>query len=533
MNAFIIVCMVFLAGVAVIMSPFIWLILPLVVAAGVEGDRHRPLGVISGFIIAFSVFSLSSLALEWVYIQYTALLIWALLAGRLLSDPVAQALGYFAHRCSPASFGGYFSGLCLGALIGLVWTPAAGPILAVALIELMREQDNVNAVRLMIAFACGTGLSLWIIVLIARRCLSFGQRHASLIRKALGVWILSAVGLLAAGADVSLWPSPYQETLGTMAKQHQYQFDSPYPAPTIADSALWLNTPGQQAISLASLKGKVVLVDFWTYSCINCLRTLPHVKAWYDKYHAQGLDIIGVHSPEFEFEKNPSNVWQAIQRYGIPYPVALDNQLDTWNNFHNQYWPAHYLIDRQGNVVYSHFGEGQYATMENNIRVLLGLGVDDQLGLAEALPAGQTPETYLGFSRADRFSSQEGVVPDQGFSYHFPLQLPPNHWALAGAWTIEAERIVAQAAMSQLKLAFQAQKVYLVLGSTTGQPITVRVRLNGQALHAAAGVDVLHGEIVVKQHRLYQLVNQTRTTEGVLDITAAKPGLAAYAFTFG
>lgn len=528
MNAFILL-MAFLAGVAVMLSPFMWLMLPLALATSLGGGRWRPLGVVSGFVVAFSVFCLNSHALiiDYDYLKYASMLILAFWAV-LLWLPQQMF-----NRLTPSAHHGYISGMCLGALIGLVWTPYAGPILAVAWLDIIREQDNVNAVRLIIAFATGVGVSLWILVSIGRYCLGVFQRYASLIRKALGVWLLCSVSLMAVGNDFSLWPSPYQDTLGTLAKRHQYHFDPPYPAPAIASSVIWLNTPEQQAIRLDSLKGKVVLVDFWTYSCINCLRTLPHLKAWYDKYHAQGLNIIGVHSPEFEFEKNPSNVLQAIQRYGIPYPVAMDNQLDTWNNFHNQYWPAHYLIDREGNIVYSHFGEGQYATMENNIRVLLGLGVDDQLGLAEALPTGQTPETYLGFSRANTFKSEAGVVPDRSVFYFFPPDLPLNHWALSGRWSIEAERIVARAAMSQLKLSFRAQKVFLVLGSTTGSPISVQLRLNGEVLKAAAGLDVANGKLQVKQHRLYQLVNQANTMRGVLDIIASQPGLAAYAFTFG
>jgi thiol-disulfide isomerase/thioredoxin len=468
-----------------------------------------------------------AIGLDGDYLRYAALLMLALWSVWLWwPRQECNRWAYIAHH-------GYVSGMCLGALIGLVWTPYASHLLASAWLDIIREQDNVNAVRVIIAFTAGIGVSLWMLILIGRCCLSVLQRYASVFRKVLGLWLLCSVWLMAAGSDVALWPSPYQDTLATLAKRQQYQFDPPYPAPAIAPSVIWLNTPGSRAIGLDSLKGKVVLVDFWTYSCINCLRTLPYLKAWYDKYHAQGLEIIGVHSPEFDFEKQPSNVWQAIRRYGIPYPVALDNQLDTWNNFHNQYWPAHYLIDRNGNVVYSHFGEGQYATMENNIRVLLGLGVNDRVGLAEALPTGQTPETYLGFRRANTFQSEVGLVPDQSFFYFFPKVLPLNHWALAGRWAIEAERIVSQGDMSRLKLSFKAKKLFLVLGSTTGSPISVQLRLNGEVLKTAAGWDVVDGRLQVKQHRLYQLVNQAQTMSGVLEVIAAKPGLAAYAFTFG
>lgn len=532
MNIFMLL-IVFLAGIATVLSPMIWLMLPLVLASSLEGDRGRPLGVISGLVMALSVWTLNSqafagwLGINVTHLNYAPLAILTLLGASLLSDKAQYVLQRWLR---PSFFSGYGGGVCLGLCIGMVWTPYGHAILALPWLSLLRQQDNVSAVRFLLAFALGVAVPMLSVAFIARWGLMttcFGQRYAYGMRRLLGVWVLLTIPLLAGNADVAWWPNPYQQRLSTFAKQQLYGFDKPYAAPALATSMIWLNTP--RALSLAALKGKVVLVDFWTYSCINCVRTLPYLNAWYDKYHDRGLEIIGVHSPEFDFEKNPHNVSQAIQRYHIPYPVALDNQLDTWHNFANQYWPAHYLIDRDGNIVYRHVGEGQYAVLENNIRLLLGLGVADKLTSATPVPTQQTPETYLGYSRATTLSN--ALTPDRSVMYHLPSYLARHHWALAGNWKVEAQRIVAQGTLSQLRLSFKAQKVYAVLGTQTGIPIAVQVRLNGKIFTAAN--DVTQGELLVDQHRLYQLVDQPQTLAGMLDIIVTKPGLVAYAFTFG
>jgi thiol-disulfide isomerase/thioredoxin len=306
----------------------------------------------------------------------------------------------------------------------------------------------------------------------------------------------------------------------------------PYEAPEFAGIAAWLNSP---PLSMKSLRGKVVLVDFWTYSCINCVRTLPHILAWDRRYRKDGLVIIGVHSPEFNFEKNRENVEAALKRYGITYPVAMDNDLATWNNFNNQFWPAHYLIDRQGKVVYTHFGEGEYARTENNIRYLLGLKgtVKNRPSDTQAYAAGQTPETYLGYERAHEYGGTVAPVLDAVSAYAFPADLPKNSWALSGKWKIAAEKTVSAGDRAALRLNFKARKVFLVMGTADGKPRRVQVRLDGRPAGTSTDGGASSGWLTVDRNTLYQLVGQKTFKRAVLEIVADKPGLEVYAFTFG
>ncbi len=306
----------------------------------------------------------------------------------------------------------------------------------------------------------------------------------------------------------------------------------PYPAPKFSGISAWLNGP---PLTIAELKGKVVLIDFWTYSCINCVRTLPYLSDWYRKYHRLGLIVVGVHSPEFDFEKRIGNVKAAIAHYHIHYPVALDNDMATWNNYHNLYWPAHYLINRDGMVVYTHFGEGEYATTENNIRYLLGLKGAAQTITAETptYMANETPETYLGYARAEGFAGNEAIRADASVVYHFPADLPVDGWALNGKWTVSAEKIVADAKGAALRLNFNARRVFLVLGTASGKPIKVKLKLNGAAVGESAGGDAPGGVVDVKRNTLYRLIDQKTPKNGLIEIETQAPGLEAYAFTFG
>lgn len=314
-----------------------------------------------------------------------------------------------------------------------------------------------------------------------------------------------------------------------------HALETPYAVPEIDGIAGWINS---KPLRLADWRGKVVLVDFWTYSCINCLRTLPYITGWYNKYHTQGLEIIGIHAPEFAFEKKSENVQKAVQRFGIHYPVALDNELTTWANFKNQYWPAHYLIDRQGRVVYTHFGEGQYDVTENNIRALLGMAEKVAVPVVltsepQSFAPSPTHETYLGYRRAENFSNSGEAKMDVPGTYMFPEALPLHRWALSGSWHIGAESIRAAAPGAALRLHFAARKVFLVLGSTTGSAVMARILLNGKPLANMEGVDGRDGMLTVDHDKLYTLLDQGMAQEGVLEIQAMTPGLQAYAFTFG
>ncbi|MEO8400664.1 MAG: thioredoxin family protein [Gammaproteobacteria bacterium] len=322
----------------------------------------------------------------------------------------------------------------------------------------------------------------------------------------------------------------------TVSAANTFRLQNPvlnsYPAPELAGITAWINS---EPLQLNQLKGKVVLIDFWTYSCINCIRTLPYLREWYKKYHNDGLVIIGVHSPEFDFEKNLDNVKNAVVKDGIVYPVALDNQFNTWRNYDNRYWPAHYLIDKNGNVVYQHFGEGEYVQTENNIRFLLGLKepVSESTVSSEIVTRAETPETYLGYTRAANFKSPEKARHDQSASYSYPEELLDNTWALKGGWVIHAEHIMSTESNSALKIHFNARKVFIVMGSSTNKSIQVKLLLNGEQVVVGKGKDVMNSSITVDKHRLYEVLALPRSSSGILQMISSSPGLEGYAFTFG
>lgn len=537
----------FVEGLALIASPCILPVLPLVLSASVEGGRRRPFGIILGFVLAFSVFALASRKLVAAFhidldiIKDGSLLLLFLFGLVLLSEKLSQAFSQLTQGAanlgnSVASGGkdGFFSGILIGALIGLVWTPCAGPILAAVLVQVIRQQSDAMGAVMIASFALGAAVPMLVIALTGRKIMQrmgFLTNHAEAVRKAFGALIILSVAFIASGIDAQSLFKQEKKVSTSDGLRLEQALSAPYPAPEFTGIETWINS---EPLSMAGLKGKVVLVDFWTYSCINCVRTLPYITQWDAKYHDKGLVIVGVHSPEFEFEKDAANVRNAVVARGIHYPVALDNHLDTWSNFHNRYWPAHYLIDRDGKVVYTHFGEGEYEVTENNIRYLLGLK-----GKAESMAApvthtdGQTPETYLGYERMEHFAGKEEIAQDKTARYHFPESLPADSWALDGLWTVEGQKITAATAGVSLRLHFNARKVFLVLGTSSGAPVTASVTLNGEAVGDHAGKDAPMGKVTVEHNTLYELIDQPETKGGLLEIKADGPGLEAYAFTFG
>lgn len=544
----------FLEGVWLILSPCILPILPIVLATSLTGGRRRPIGIIIGFILSFTLFALlarqllSAFVLESAVLQNTSLILLIVLGVSMLipafNDWLALRMKSLANWGDHLSnrFGqgdGLRGGIMIGSLIGLIWAPCAGPVMAVALVQIIQAKTDLLAASIVLMFVTGAAVPMLIIALTGRQImqkLGFLKNHALRLRQALGLVIIGAGLLLYSGVTTLLLASggTAPEATNASAETLRDPLASPVAAPEFTGIQQWLNSA---PLTMAGLKGKVVLIDFWTYSCINCIRTLPYVTAWDRKYRDKGLVIVGVHAPEFEFEKKPANVQKAIKVHNIQYPVALDNTLATWSAFQNRYWPAHYLINRKGQVVYVHFGEGKYDVTEHNIRVLLDASDMDkaEIPAADIGKPGlvQSPETYLGYARADNFSSKESMARDQSAPYSYPEFLLLNHWALQGQWQIGAQNITAQATGAKLRYNFIAGRVFLVLGTTDGKPLTVKLTLNGKPVGDKAGKDAANGVLTVSGETLYELINQHGTSNGILELEATAPGLQAYAFTFG
>jgi thiol-disulfide isomerase/thioredoxin len=396
-----------------------------------------------------------------------------------------------------------------------------------------------RAIVLTLAYAIGAAIPMLIVAIGGRAGMNALRPHAHRIRQALGVVVALTALAIAFNVDRHFQTAipGYTEALQNKVEesssaQRELQklrgntreiaattdLRNYGPAPELTGLTNWINS---KPLTLKKLRGKVVLIDFWTYSCINCLRTLPHVKAWYHSYHDKGLVVIGVHTPEFAFEHVPSNVRGAVHRLGIRYAVALDNDYSTWNAFQNQYWPAKYLIDRSGHLRYYHFGEGSYDTTEARIRTLLGEN-------AEMLPVANelsdptpteltTPESYLGYDRLQRFADKT-VTPDRFATYRFPGgDLQQNELAYSGRWRVERQRIVAGPG-AQLRLRFQARSVHLVLG--------------GHGSVAAFVDGTPQGIVKVRASKLYTLARVPNLQSKLLELRFT-PGVEAYAFTFG
>jgi thiol-disulfide isomerase/thioredoxin len=361
--------------------------------------------------------------------------------------------------------------------------------------------------------------------------LQFLKKHLRSIRKVLGaIIILFALftGFLNIAAP---WTGMIKAATikSDSTNQNMQLIDAtmPYPAPALNSKGPWLNSP---PLTMQELKGKVVLIDFWTYSCINCIRTLPYLHDWYKRYHDKGLVIIGVHAPEFAFEKNIDNVKAAVKQYDIRYPVVLDNDYIIWQNYNNSYWPAHYLIDKNGDVVYQHFGEGNYQDTEHNIRLLLGLSANATISSSTYTLTSltQTPETYLGSERASRYAGIPALSA-QNTQYNFPETLSLDQWALKGGWEIHSHYIQATAANAGIKLHFNARNVYMVMGSADHQFIKMRIKLNGKLVKNNSSSD----NIIVMDDKLYHVISLSESSEGELEVQFDKPGVQVYTFTFG
>ncbi len=448
-----------------------------------------------------------------------------------LTQRLANTGSAFSTANNPE--GGLMSGILLGGLIAIIWTPCAGPVLAAVIVQTVIQKTNFLSFLALVAFGTGAAIPMLLIVLFGRQLmekLGFLKRHTVLFRKMLGAIIILSVGYMIY-LEEGIGRAYADEINHTTSTGLQNGIAIPYMAPSIDGIDAWINS---EPLQINALKGKVVLIDFWTYSCINCMRTLPYLNEWYRKYHDQGLVIIGVHTPEFDFEKKLDNVKNAVVQDGIKYPVALDNHFVTWQNFNNQYWPAHYLIDKKGYVVYTHFGEGEYDVTENNIRYLLGIKefVTTKTS-GQPITINETPETYLGYSRAEHFSSPEAISNDQSSVYSFPEKIAQDHWALQGSWKIMADRIISAKNNAAIEINFYARKVYIVMGNATSKTIKVDLLLNGKKVLVNKGKNVIDSSIDVNKYSLYEAIDLDQPGNDILEVISSSPGLEVYTFTFG
>ena len=560
----------YLGGILTILSPCILPVLPFVFARADRPFLRNGLPLLAGMAITFAgVATLAAVGGGWAVAANSAgrsiaiallaafalLLLFPHLADRAMR-PLVRLGDKLSARGSEDRIGG---SLLLGVATGLLWAPCAGPILGIILTGAALSGASTTTAGLLLAYSLGAATSLAAALLVGGKL--FAAMKSSIgagegVRKALGVLILVGVGVIALGLDTRVlsrlstaqtfgFEHRLAQLLGMEEEELGTKVGGMLPVegalPPLDGAVEWLNSP---PLTREQLKGKVVLVDFWTYSCINCIRSIPYVRAWAERYKDQGLVVIGVHAPEFAFERDPANVRKAVADFGITYPVAMDNNLAIWRAFNNRYWPAHYLADAQGRLRYHHFGEGSTAETETAIRALLaerGAKLGDVAsvtatgaGAAADFAAIRSPETYVGSARAENFTSPGGLgngVRD----FSLPASFALNDWGLAGRWAVEPQRSLSTAPGSQIAFRFRARDLHLVLGSSTGKPLRYRVTIDGKAPGADHGMDIdAAGDGRVSDQRLYQLIRQQDPSrERLFTITFLDPGAEAYAFTFG
>ena len=612
----ILIAFAFVSGVITILSPCILPVLPILLSGGVSGGRARPFGVITGFVVSFTVFTLTlSTIVQALRVPADVLRIVAVvlivLFGAVMLVPrlsawfelAASRLATRGRRLAPAGgssqgggWPGYWGGCLVGLSLGIVWTPCVGPIMASVISLALTRHVESGSVYITLAYTLGTALPMLGVMFGGRALLNRVPalaRNSGKIQRVFGVLMilvgvaigmgwdrqfqslvlralpnygsgLTAVENLApvrsairarggAGAAASAVPASDGAASGgaerlfagapdvSAASLGDYGL-----APGFAGGGNWFNTEqlssapaggaqgGSTPLTLEGLRGKVVVVDFWTYSCINCVRTIPYLRDWYRKYKDKGLVLIGVHTPEFEFEKNPANVARAIRELGVEWPVVQDNDYRIWNLYGNQYWPAHYFVDAEGRVRYFRFGEGDYEGSEKIIRVLLkeaGASVEGRIvSRPDEKIQAQTPETYLGYDRAKGFAS--AVKPVYGAPAEYkPARVPGNgEWNLTGTWTINPQFIAPDPRSSaSLELGFQARNVFLVI-EPQSRGASIRVSVDGAA--PADTADVTTGLLEPTESRMYQLVGLKRPGAHLLRLEVTG-NVRLFAFTFG
>jgi cytochrome c biogenesis protein CcdA/thiol-disulfide isomerase/thioredoxin len=591
----------FAAGIVTILSPCILPVLPIVLSGSAGEGRRRPIGIITGFIASFTFFTLSlSSIVGALGIPPDALRILAactvLVFGLVMAVPALKtvfsrfAAGFAARGTPKAGSRTFAGGFVLGLSLGLVWTPCVGPIMASVISLSLTGAVDSQSLFITLAYSAGTAIPLFFIMLGGRKLLnrfSTLARNTDRIQRVFGVLMVGTALALFTGADrgfqtwlLDIFPQygagltaleqrpEVIEALDRLTAERPEQSgrseaagssSENAPDPLSLGSGVWLNS---EALTLSGLRGKVVLVDFWTYSCINCLRTLPYLRSWHEKYAPEGLVIVGVHSPEFAFERSEANLRKATADLKVQWPVAMDNDFGIWKAYENRYWPSHYLYGRDGTLEDTHFGEGAYEETEALIRKLLGVPAapdaavgnmqtpSPQAGVAPAaidaqslaaIVSDRSPETYLGYSRGERFASPEDPEPDVKKKYTLPASiLEGDRWALVGEWTIGTESSIAEKG-SAILFRIKAAKVYLVINPLPQEPgtspgpateprsATARVSIDGVPVDSG---EVRNGVLTIDGDRLFTVFDTDKATEGTLRIDFEQRA-EIYAFTFG
>jgi cytochrome c biogenesis protein CcdA/thiol-disulfide isomerase/thioredoxin len=578
----------FIAGIVTILSPCILPVLPILLSGSVNSNKNKAFGIVAGFVISFSFITLffssvvRALDIPGDFLRIISIVIIFLLGVTLLIPQFqaksellfAKIANLIPTRQTNSNFIG---GVILGLGLGVIWTPCVGPILASVITLAAASQVTLTSVVITLAYSLGTAIPMLIVIQTGGQLLNnhpWLRKSSGTIQKVFGLvmifvsimiyfnldrqfqtFILSTFPKYGSGLtqienndkvkqELNKLQGPSGNNLNldlnTSSENQKYDYSNlllsrPQAAPEIIPGGQWFNLPTDtQTLKISELRGKVVLVDFWTYTCINCIRTLPYLKSWHDKYKDRGLVIIGVHTPEFEFEKEPKNVLQAIDDFKIEYPIVQDNNYSTWNAYSNRYWPAKYFIDKNGQVRAVHFGEGEYDETEQLIQALLeeagqnvsNTSIENQKYNINA----KTPESYLGYARIENFSSPETIKQDQPQNYSFPKDLYQNYFAYSGTWTLEKERAIPQKG-ANLKLRFNAQKVHLVMRSP--KKTQVKVYLDGKLVDIInAGEDVKDGITVISEDRLYTLIKLQSPGDHILNLEFLDDGAELYAFTF-
>ncbi|HEX5980142.1 MAG TPA: cytochrome c biogenesis protein DipZ [Thermoleophilaceae bacterium] len=571
----------FVAGAGTALSPCVLPVLPALLASAGSGGRRRPLGVIAGLTATFTI-AIVALASLVDGVGLPGGTVRTLAVAVLLGFGVALLVPSLAARVEAplsrlARFGprgrgeGFWSGLLVGAGLGFVYAPCAGPILAAVVSVSATQGASGEQVAVALGYAAGSAIVLLLIAYGGRRLLDRlrAAGRGPVVQRVLGAVMVATAVAVATDLDVRFqtaladdFPEAlvnptralersdaveerladlrgrprFEETEAVAARPRMAGLPVLGRAPDFTGNDRWFNTPANAPLRLDGLRGRVVLVDFWTYTCINCIRTLPYLRAWDGRYRDRGLTIVGVHTPEFVFEREAENVREAIAANRLRYPVAQDNEYATWSAWGNRYWPAKYLIDARGRVRYAHFGEGAYEETEASIRALLAEAGRDRLGpMAEAKvetadPELVTPETYLGHERADGFVPRP---PRPGYGvYEAPGELRPVSFALSGEWYVGQESATA-VGDARIEARVTARKVFLVLSSKGGRPRELQVLLDGRPVaDGEAGEDVRGGRVTVREERLYRLVSLPRVEDRRLTLRVPD-GVTGYAFTFG